>query len=57
MTICSECGRDFPDEEVVRCRECGKPYCRDCADEEESMSELGICPDCEETWEAGDEEE
>jgi len=54
MIICSKCGRDFPDEEILRCRECGKPYCSECAEESGSMRELGVCPDCEETWEVGE---
>ena len=55
MPPCSVCGREFPEAKVVKCSECGKAYCEECASEEPFMSALGICSDCEEFWEAEDD--
>ncbi|MEW6222491.1 MAG: hypothetical protein AB1476_04155 [Candidatus Hadarchaeota archaeon] len=41
----------------MSCSECGKQYCRGCARREKSIVALGICPDCEETWQAEDDME
>lgn len=64
MTTCSECGREVSREGLVRCFECGKAYCKECADTDLTIKELGVCPDCEEVYEAeedywgwGEEEE
>ncbi|MEM2878695.1 MAG: hypothetical protein QXG10_04040 [Candidatus Hadarchaeales archaeon] len=57
MTMCSECGRDVEEENKVKCRECGRVYCEECASNEDSMNEFGVCPDCEEKWESDEEEE
>ena len=37
----------------LRCCECGKAYCRGCAEKwSRTMVELGVCPDCGEVFEA-----
>ncbi len=63
MPRCSVCGREFPEEQLIRCGECGKVYCPECAERDPTILELGVCPDCEEVYEAeedywgwGDEE-
>ena len=55
MSKCCVCGREFPEENLVSCSQCGKVYCEGCADEDPSMVALGICSDCEETWQAEDD--
>jgi len=40
---------------LVRCSECGEAYCKECASKDSSMRVLGICSDCEETWQAEEE--
>lgn len=52
MPRCSTCGREFPEELLLRCWECGKAYCEKCAEEwPRTIKELGVCPDCEEVYE------
>ena len=53
MPSCSVCGREFPAGKLVSCSECGKTYCKECADA--SMRALGICSDCEEAHGAEDD--
>jgi hypothetical protein len=55
MPRCSVCGREFPEEELVRCSECGEPYCMGCAGKDPSMRTLGICSDCEDAHGAEDD--
>ena len=50
MPSCSVCGKEFPSLNLISCSECGRTFCEECADE--SMTALGICSDCEETWQA-----
>jgi len=62
---CDVCGKEVPKGELLECGECGKAYCKECADKSpKTIKELGVCPDCEETYEAeedywgwGEEEE
>jgi len=56
MPNCSACGRDFPDGQLLRCWECGKAYCPECAEFDPTIKELGVCPDCEEVYEAEEDE-
>lgn len=55
MPRCSVCTQEFPEEELVRCSECGAPYCRGCAGKDSSMRVLGMCSDCEEAHGAEEE--
>jgi Zn finger protein HypA/HybF involved in hydrogenase expression len=42
-----------PERGLLRCYERGKVYCRECAERwPRTMVELGVCPDCEEVFEA-----
>jgi len=50
--VCAECGKAFKPDQIVRCSECGKAYCEECAEEDLTIKRLGICPDCEEVYEA-----
>lgn len=52
MPRCSVCGREFPESKLVRCCDCGKAYCPKCADDDPTIGKLGVCPDCEEVFEA-----
>lgn len=52
MPRCSVCGREFPEERLLRCYDCGKAYCPECAEKDPTIKELGVCPDCEEVFEA-----
>jgi len=52
MTICDVCKKEVPRYEVIRCHECGKVYCKKCAEKDPTIKELGVCPDCEEVYEA-----
>jgi len=49
IVVCSSCGKECSEENVVYCSECGEPYCEECAEEWLSS---GVCPDCEESWES-----
>ncbi|MGC8816341.1 MAG: hypothetical protein ACP5PX_00770 [Candidatus Hadarchaeum sp.] len=42
MPTCSVCGRNFPEEKMCYCSECGRRYCEDCAVEGPSMLALGV---------------
>ncbi|MBC7219601.1 MAG: hypothetical protein H5T49_05685 [Hadesarchaea archaeon] len=55
MSKCSVCGQAFPEGEMSYCSQCGRAYCERCAEEVPSMAALGICPDCEEAWQAEDD--
>jgi len=48
---CGVCGREIH-ESYYRCGECGKVYCLSCAERNPTIKSLGVCPDCEETYEA-----
>jgi len=48
---CDVCGEEI-EESYYRCGECGKVYCLDCAERDPTIKSLGVCPDCEETYEA-----
>jgi hypothetical protein len=52
MPRCSVCGEEFPEWQLIRCGDCGKAYCRKCAEEDPTILVLGVCPDCEEAHEA-----
>ena len=52
MPSCSVCGREFPEERLLRCYDCGNAYCLKCAEKDPTIKELGVCPDCEEVFEA-----
>jgi len=47
IIICTECSKTFDPERIVRCYDCGKPYCLECA----GGDWIGVCPDCEEVFE------
>ena len=34
MPRCSVCGREFPEDQLRRCYDCGKAYCPKCAEKE-----------------------
>jgi predicted amidophosphoribosyltransferase len=53
MPTCSVCGKEVPAGKLLVCSECGKTFCEECADT--SMRALGLCSDCEETWQAEDD--
>ncbi|MEM3421206.1 MAG: hypothetical protein QW835_07770 [Candidatus Hadarchaeum sp.] len=55
MPKCSVCGRAVSEERMSYCSQCGRAYCERCAEEEPSMAALGVCPDCEEAWQAEDD--
>lgn len=64
MPRCSVCKQEFPENLLLRCYDCGKAYCRKCAERNPTIKKLGACPDCEEVFEAeedywgwGEEEE
>lgn len=57
MSRCSVCGKEVGEEEAIRCWECGKTYCPGCANRDPTIRELGVCPDCEETYEAEEDYE
>ena len=64
LPVCSVCGKIVSDDECVRCGECGKVFCRECAVKDPTLLLLGVCKDCEEVYEAeedywgwGEEEE
>ncbi len=50
MPKCSVCGREFREDQLLRCYDCGRAYCEECAPR--TIKELGVCPDCEEVFEA-----
>ena len=52
MGVCDGCGAEVSDEELYRCGECGKAYCEECAVADGVIKTLGVCSDCEETYEA-----
>ena len=52
MSRCSVCEREFPESQLRRCYDCGKAYCPECAEKNPTIKELGVCPDCEEVFEA-----
>lgn len=54
MPKCSACGRGFPDDRMSCCSQCGRAYCEERAEAETSMAALGVCLDCEETWQDED---
>jgi len=45
--ICTECGKARDQVKIVRCYDCGKPYCLECVGEDW----IGVCPDCAEVFE------
>jgi hypothetical protein len=51
MARCSVCGQEVPEGQLLRCGECGKAYCSECAERDLTIKELGVCPDCEEVYE------
>ena len=55
MPECSVCGEEFTKEQLIRCYDCGKAYCPECAEKDLTIKELGVCPDCEEFWESEDD--
>jgi len=34
MPECSVCGREFPEGQLLRCYDCGKAYCPECAEKD-----------------------
>lgn len=52
MPECDVCGEEFPESQLRRCYDCGKVYCPECAEKDPTIKELGVCPDCEEVFEA-----
>jgi len=53
MPECSVCGEEFPGEELLRCRQCGKAYCETCSE----LNDDDLCPDCAEKEDEEEEEE
>jgi len=51
MPVCSGCGMEFDEDDLLRCGECGKAYCDKCAEADGSIKEFGVCSDCEEVYE------
>jgi len=49
--VCAECGKVFKPDQIARCSECGKAYCEECAEKDETIKTLGVCSDCEEVYE------
>ena len=54
MATCSVCGREVPKDEAYQCYDCGRVYCRECAEEYPTIEKLGLCSDCEEVMEEED---
>jgi len=52
LATCDIYGVEVSDEELYRCGECGKACCEECAEKDGVVKELGVCSDCEETYEA-----
>ena len=52
MSKCDVCGGEFEEDELRRCYDCGRAYCPRCVEDDPTMKELGVCPDCEEVFEA-----
>jgi len=48
---CSECHGALKEKDVLRCYDCGKPYCRKCV----GQDWIGTCADCAEA--VGQEED
>lgn len=46
----------MPQEQLLRCYDCGKAYCPECAEKDPTIKELGVCPDCEEVFEDEEDE-
>ncbi len=42
MSRCSVCGREFPEGRLLRCYDCGKAYCPECAEKNPTIKELGV---------------
>jgi hypothetical protein len=55
MSRCSVCTQELSEAELIRCSECEKPYCSECAGKDALMRVLGICSDCEEAHGAEEE--
>jgi len=43
---------EFAEEDLFRCGECGRAYWDKCAETDGTIKDLGVCSDCEETYEA-----
>jgi len=54
LGICDVCGAEVSDEELYKWDECGKKYCEQCAVADGVIKRLGVCSDCEEVYEAGE---
>ena len=52
MSRCDVYGGEFQEDQLLRCYDCGKAYCLRCAEEDPTIKELGVCPDCKEVFEA-----
>jgi hypothetical protein len=52
MPKCSKCDGEFPEEELVRCKQCRKAYCEICSE----LNDDDLCPGCAE-MEYDDEED
>ena len=57
MPICSVCRKKFRKNQLLRCYDCGKAYCPNCAKKNPTIKTLGVCPDCEEVFELEDYED
>jgi hypothetical protein len=42
--------------QLLRCYDCGRAYCPECAEKDPAIKELGVCPDCEEVFEDNEDE-
>jgi hypothetical protein len=49
LVECLGCHKLFPEKEIVRCYDCGRTFCEECAGPAFSV---GLCSDCEEVFEA-----
>ncbi len=46
LARCEICGAEVPEEELIRCMQCGKAYCRRCAEKDQAILETGLCAEC-----------
>jgi hypothetical protein len=53
MPECSVCGEEFPEEDLLHCRQCSRKYCDICSE----LNDDDLCPDCRAKEEEKEEEE
>jgi recombinational DNA repair protein (RecF pathway) len=52
---CSVCGRELTEDQLIRCKRCGRAFCEECAGDK--LNEQGICSECAEGKDEDEEEE